>query len=186
MKGCIPFSTNQIKTLLSVLKSNRDKALLVIGITTGLRISELLSLKIEDVFSKGKIHDYIYIKKANTKGKTNGINKKIDPIAKKYLQVYLKSRASLAAERPLWLSQKGQTLDRRSVWRIINTASKSAGLSGKIGTHSMRKTHAKQAFVKSKGSVLHVKEALNHKSIDSTLSYLQSIELENLNMEWEF
>ena len=53
MAGCRPLSEYEIYQVLSVLKNKRNKLLFILGIRTGFRISELLSLTVKDVYKDG-------------------------------------------------------------------------------------------------------------------------------------
>ena len=69
MKGSRPLTRSQVKAVLGITDSIREKALLTLGFATGYRISELLSLTIADVSTNGVIHSYVTVKAGNTKTK---------------------------------------------------------------------------------------------------------------------
>lgn len=69
MKGSRPLTRKQVQAVLRVTESIREKALLTLGFATGYRISELLSLTIADVSTKGVIHSHVSVKASNTKTK---------------------------------------------------------------------------------------------------------------------
>jgi len=86
----------------------RDYCLFVLGINSGLRVSDLLRLNIEDVLSeKGKVMDRIVIKEQKT-GKIK--NFPIGGNAKKAIEEYLEKRASYLLAEPLFISRKGNGL----------------------------------------------------------------------------
>ena len=73
MKGCYPFNHEQIRKMLNYFERKsqyvaRNKAFFLVGITTGFRITELLSIKVKDVFQNDKIVDRVYIARASMKG----------------------------------------------------------------------------------------------------------------------
>lgn len=59
---------NEIELLKMYLKkkSIRDYTLFIIGINSNLRISDILSLKMEDIYTKNKINEYIEIREQKT------------------------------------------------------------------------------------------------------------------------
>ena len=74
MKGCRPLTTQEIISVSEQFTSRyevRNSALFILGISTGGRIAELLSLKIEDVWQGGQpVSDLLYEKNV-VKGKEN-------------------------------------------------------------------------------------------------------------------
>ena len=91
-------------------QSSRDLLLFVIGTNTGLRVSDILSLNVEDVKNK----DFIdIIEKKTGKHKKFPLNEKIKTLLQKYtLKKRLKS--------PLFTSMYNKRLDRTNAYRIVN------------------------------------------------------------------
>jgi len=203
MKGCYPFSPDQVLKILSYFDRKsyyaaRNRALFLLGVTTGLRISESLSLKVKDVFQQGKIVDRVYVaraamkggKKKDKKGKkkktisASGRSVLLNKVAKIALTELLqdfylysngKPRLGTSDNMSLFHSRKGngiQPIDRSHAWRIIKNAAFDCGIHGKIGTHSMRKTFASTMCDFLDGNIGEVQKALGHKKIDSTMQYL--------------
>jgi len=149
----------------------RDYALFVLGINTGLRISDLLNLKWQDVLTeKKKFKDSIYIREEKT-GK-----EKIFPInesAKKALKTLFDSLSDLDYTHPVFLSRQGkyERISRYSAYRVIHNACKAVGVPGKIGTHTLRKTWGYWAW-KNGIPLPIIMEVLNHSSISVTKKYL--------------
>ena len=151
----------RVKQVLK-LKKERDFLLFVMGINCGLRISDLLKLKISDV--KNKTHIEI------TEQKT-GKNKRfpITPVIKSVLSNYIKNKKP---EQWLSASQKGpKAITRIQAYRIIKNASKIAGLDEHIGTHSLRKTFGYHFYQQTKDVAL-LQNILNHSSPNVTLRYI--------------
>ena len=119
-------------------KSIRNYLLFVMGINTGLRISDLLSLKVSDV-SNGKIKDSIYIREKKTgKEKAFQVNESV----KKAIIEYLKSLKTYELEDYLFKSRVGgnKQISRKQAYEIINSSARECGIDGLIGTHTLRKT----------------------------------------------
>lgn len=149
----------------------RDYALFVVGINTGLRISDLLNLKWQDVLTeKKKFKNSIYIREEKT-GK-----EKIFPInesTKKALKRLFDSLSDLDYNHPIFLSRQGkyERISRHSAYRVIHNACKAVGVPGKIGTHTLRKTWGYWAW-KNGVPLPIIMEVLNHSSISVTKRYL--------------
>ena len=75
MQGCRPLTDDEINRVLNALEGTeaaRDRLLFVMGINTGLRISELLSINVCNVWDGRKVRDRVRIQRRNTKGKKAG------------------------------------------------------------------------------------------------------------------
>jgi len=116
-----------------LLKSGyRDYLLFVAGINTGLRISDLLKLKVSDVRDK----EHIVIREQKT-DKTKRFL--INGCFKKAIESYIKN---MSDDSYLFTSRQGENkhIDRTQAYRIINKACATVGIQDSIGTHSFRKT----------------------------------------------
>ena len=155
----------KIEEIKSVLKENgtRDLLLFSMGINIGLRISDLLKLKIADVRNKS----HVEIKEQKT-GKVKrfpifgNLQSMIDDYTKnKPLSNYLfKSRNGI-----------NKPITRVMAYMIINNACKKCGIQDNIGTHTLRKTfgyHHYQQF----HDVAILQYLLNHSSPSITLRYI--------------
>jgi len=185
MKGCRPLSDNEIKQIRQFLLSyksrhrKRNRALFELGLSTGMRISELLSLDKKDVsrIIGGKIEAFeeVYLKKKNTKKKLEGrccsTNKICREAIRKYLQQLL-NKGQYVAEDPLFISQKGGRLQTRQAWNILHEIYDGCGLTGKLGTHSMRKTLARVTYEITDKDIIATQNSLGHRNLSSTASYL--------------
>lgn len=154
-------------------RSLRDYALFVLGINSGLRISDLLSLKVEDVLDPGsrrlKISDRIRMREKKT-GK--GKNFPLNTPARSALSEYLNTRRPATRKEPLFPSRKGNgPLTTRQAHRIISDAAKEVGIRERIGTHTMRKTFCYHAYKKGV-DIGRLQKLLNHSSQTETLRYM--------------
>lgn len=147
---------------LLLSQSYRDFMLFTIGINTGLRISDILSLKVSDV--KGKAH--IIIQEQKT-GKTKRflINTKLKKQINKYI-------AKLDECEYLFQSRKGtnKPLTRIQAYRILNKVAMKCGLE-EIGTHTMRKTFGYWHYKQYKDVAI-LQDIFNHSAPSITLKYI--------------
>lgn len=155
---------NKIKEIKDILlkKSYRNYMIFVIGINTGLRIGDLLKLKVEDV--KDKSH--IIIKEQKTsKNKQFLINENL----RREINQYIKD---MEDHEYLFQSRIGnnKALSRFQAYRILSAAGKKAGLE-RIACHSTRKTFGFFHYKKYKDVAL-LQKLFNHSSPAITLDYI--------------
>lgn len=151
----------------------RDYCLFVLGINSGLRISDLLSLTIGDVAKKTQSGfeavDRIELREKKTnKSKDFPLSSHAKFALEEYLQ---KDRSDASLSEPLFLSKKGGTISRVQAWNVLNEAGKAVGVKGRIGTHTMRKTFGYWAY-RSGVDVSVIQQLLNHSSPGVTLRYI--------------
>jgi site-specific recombinase XerD len=161
----------KIEAMKKILRASslRNEVLFVLGINTGLRISDILSLTIGDVLLD-KNSSHIEVREKKTKKKrTIALNKKV----RRLIQRYLESERPTAKENePLFPSQKGgKSISRQHAHYILNQAAKSIGIPERIGTHSLRKTFGYFAY-KQGIDLAMIQKLLNHSSQSETLRYI--------------
>ncbi|WP_110955466.1 site-specific integrase [Anaerosinus massiliensis] len=155
----------KIVEIKAYLRKNnlRDFLLFVLGINSGLRISDLLCLKIEDVMNK----DRIILKEKKT-GKTKDFP--ISKNCKNAINDYLLQ--SMRKSGWLFVSRRGNNpISRIQAYRIINRAARQVGITEAIGTHTLRKTFGYWAY-KTGTDVTRIQKLLNHSSPEITLAYI--------------
>jgi integrase len=153
---------SELTLILDNMTSLRDKCLFILGVKTGFRISELLSLTLNDVWDGVKCHDHITVHRRNMKGKRQSRTIPLHPLAKQALQSYLKTG----------VVGKLFPMTRQHAWRVIKEASRKAHLSGTVSTHSMRKTFGMNVYLRTEKNVVAAQKALGHASLASTTHYL--------------
>ena len=165
---------NQMIQFLELKGNKRDVLLLKFGLNTGLRINDILRLKVKHLFdSNGNLNEYLdlfeskTIKRRNRKLKQIKLNSIIRPELISYVQYY-----ELESEDWIFFSLREplNPLDRVRAWSIFKKAATSAGVA-KFGTHSMRKTLAYNVYSETKDLAL-VMRLLNHNDPDHTLRYI--------------
>jgi len=143
-------------------RSFRDYFLFVFGINSGLRISDILPLRVMDV----KYTTHLKIKEKKTKNIRKTI---ITHVLKNEIEKYT---YRMADSDYLFPSQKGnKPISRVQAWQIINTASKACGVEGSIGTHTLRKTFGYHFYQQSK-DVAMLQYIFGHSSPSITLRYI--------------
>ena len=179
MRGSRPLEDREVTDCLGALGHStfpaRNRALFVLGVRAGFRISEILSLKVEDVYQAGRMVDRVTVARKNMKKKQRGRTVILHQEAKILIEVWVKELEGLGhTDGPLFRSREGSSrpITRGTAHRILVAAYKSAGVTGKLGTHAMRKTFAKRVYEKLGHDLIRTQRALDHSDIKSTMSYL--------------
>lgn len=147
--------------------SKRNQLIFVFGINTGLRVSDILGLNIEDVKNKS----YVEIREKKTgKYKRFPLNNKLKTLIREYLKVREK-QYSISEDEPLFLGKKHCRLNRSQVYRFLNEACKELGININCGTHTMRKAFG-YFFYKKFNDIALLQKILNHSSPSITLRYI--------------
>lgn len=142
-------------------KSERDYILFLLGINTGLRISDILLLKKEDL-----LKSHLDIKETKT---TKRKRVKIPGYIKKEIIAYAKQLKD--GEYVIKSRQGGnRSIDRSTAYRILREAAEHVGLT-EIGTHTLRKTFGYHFYQQTK-DVAMLQELFNHSSPSITLRYI--------------
>ena len=126
----------------------------LIGVNSGLRISDILRLKVRDVKEK----DYISLREKKTKKQRIF---PITPMLKKELKKYYENKQE---DEFLIKSQKGynNAISRVRAYKILSEAGKVLGLYN-LGTHTLRKTFGYQFYMQYK-DVVTLQKIFNHSS----------------------
>jgi len=148
----------------------RDWCLFVLGINSGLRISDLLRLNIGDVMDeRGRLNIRITLREKKT-GKSK--NFPISDTASKAIKNYLEERRNLTFEQPLFPSRKGnEAIKRNQAYKILSQAAHAVGIKDNIGTHSMRKTFGYHTYKKGIDISI-LQKIFNHSAPSITLRYI--------------
>jgi integrase len=155
----------EIKKMKSCLLnfSYRDYLVFLLGINTGLRISDLLNLKVADVKNKNQI---IIREKKTGKEKKFTLNDAVREEIGKFIE-------SKSGDEFVFQSRRNRAnpLDRVRTYLMLNKAAEEAGLKIRIGTHTLRKTFGYHLYQKTKDVAL-LQYLFNHKSPSVTLRYI--------------
>jgi len=195
MKGCRPLTDEEIELIAASfggMYAARDKALFLLGIYSGFRVSELLSLRLGDVVQGDQILDRITVQRRHMKNKTCGRTVLLKPLTKESLSTWideLKAEGHTGPDTFLFRSRKGgnSPITRVQAYRLLKEAYATNEMMGKLGTHSMRKTFANKVYSHFKRELAEGKpvdlfrmtsKALGHRNINSTDQYLSFLEEE--------
>lgn len=182
MKGTRPLDNEEIKLVSASFDGNplehRNRGLFMLGVSTGGRISELLSLQIGDVYQNGKpVTDLLFdrsIVKGGEVSRAVPVNSDGRAAIENLISWHGEHYKTIAPTRPLFPSRNGRgkkRMTRRAAHNVLKSAFIAAALNGHLATHSLRKSFAQRLYEQT-GDVFVVQEMLGHKSIATTQKYL--------------
>ncbi len=161
-----PEATDEDAMALDPIKV-RDRAILELLYATGARVSEVVSLDVDDLVDQTMVRLF---------GK--GSKERIVPVgsyAQRAVEAYLVRvrpvLAKLGKGTPaVFLNQRGSRLSRQSVWQIISDAAANAKLSTEVSPHTLRHSFATH-LLEGGADVRVVQELLGHSSVATTQIY---------------
>ena len=148
----------------------RDRALLETLYATGARASEVVGLRL----------DQVYLDPGFCRCLGKGGKQRIVPLGRPAVQAigeYIdRQRPRLACrsgdDRHLFLSRGGKPLTREMLWRLVQKYARRAGITGKIGPHTLRHSFATH-LLEGGADLRAVQELLGHANIRTTQHYTQ-------------
>lgn len=149
----------------------RDKAILEILFSTGMRVSELAALNIDDLnFERGEIAVLGKGKKLRVVFLSESAIASADQYIKN--RGYIKENDGNLAEKkdPVFLSNRGKRLTVRSIERLVKKYSTKVGLAKKVSPHTLRHSFATDLLIGG-ADVRSVQSLLGHSSITTTQVY---------------
>lgn len=147
--------------------SLRNQLIWAFGTNTGLRISDILGLNVDDVRNKQYVE---IVEKKTKKYKRFPLNDKLKNLIRKYLVIRDKMY-SLTDDEPLFIGKKHCRLHRSQVYRFINEVCRNLGITVNVGTHTMRKTFGYHHY-KQNNDVALLQKIFNHSSPSITMRYI--------------
>lgn len=170
-------STEEYNTLLAQITNSRDKAIIMVLLQVGLRLSELSGLKVSDVQLPGRITKdpdnvgLVRIKRKGAKKEHQPLNWK----ACEALKNWLKDRQSILRRSEndtdaLFLNKYGEKITNRSIQRMIGKYLERAGIEY-ASVHTLRHTAATHYAAKG-GDIKSIQDMLGHASLETTQIYV--------------
>ena len=148
------------------LKGIRDRAMLELLYATGIRVSELIGLSVDDLNLDASVL------RCRARDKDRIIP--LYPAAVKALSVYINQVRPQLVERPdqtvLFVNMNGEPMSRQGFWKLVKLYQERAGITKEITPHTLR--HSFAAHLLENGADLRsIQEMLGHADISSTQIY---------------
>ena len=171
----VAITRDEVELLYSSMPTGKlydlqKKTMIILLFETGMRISELLSLKIGSI--KRDFGDYIL----EFEQKGGVIHRVIlNELALSYLGKFLEEitavDADVAEDRILFQTKSGRNINRKNFARLLNTLAKKAGLSSEIHPHTARVSFIRQKH-KENMDIYSIRKKVGHSSVRTTERYL--------------
>ncbi|MBM3721320.1 MAG: site-specific tyrosine recombinase XerD [Actinobacteria bacterium] len=150
----------------------RDRAILELLYATGARVSEVISLNVDDVRRVESSNGEITTIRLFGKGRKERMVP-MGSFARKAVEDYLvRLRLSLlkGSQKALFLNHRGGRISRQSAWNIVLEAAERSGLSGRVSPHALRHSFATH-LLDGGADIRVVQELLGHASVSTTQIY---------------
>jgi integrase/recombinase XerD len=151
----------EVSTVIKSITNIKHRTMIMAGYAAGLRVSEIVSLKITDIDSKRMM---IHLKAA--KGKKD----RMVPLSKKLLETLREYYAEYKPKVFLFEGQYGEAYSIRSAQSILQEAKQKAGIRKKGGIHMLRHSYATH-LMEAGTDIRIIQELLGHNSITTTMRY---------------
>jgi|TARA_B100002003_G_C14034353_1_gene498511 site-specific recombinase XerD len=152
-------SKEEIEQLILATKNINHRLIIQIGYSAGLRISEIINLKWEDIdFNRNLIH----IKRA--KGKKDRIVM-LSQKVREALQTLSQNKSGY-----VFITNRGSKYTQRTIQKIIEKAAKNAQIKKKITPHTLRHSFATH-LLEQGTDIRYIRDLLGHSDISTTLIY---------------
>lgn len=155
-------NAKDIKKLFSVTTNLKHQVMLKLCYGMGLRVSELVNLKITDIDSKNL---QVFIEGA--KGKKDRYANLPESILEQLREYFKEYRP----QKYLFEGQYGDQYSKRSAQQVFKGALKKAGINKEVGIHGLRHSFATH-LLENGTDVRFIQELLGHKDINTTLRYI--------------
>lgn len=150
------------------LKGIRDKAMLEFAYATGMKVTEIISLDIDDVNIEG---GYV-----SCKGRDRSRNIPLGSLSLKALKEYIENSRNILIKdekvRALFVNTNGQRLTRQGFWKIVKYYKEQAHISKEITPHVLRHSFATH-LLQNGADLKAIQTMLGHSDISSTQVYMQ-------------
>ncbi len=163
-------SRTKIRQMYHYLNGRDPKygVLFKFGLNTGLRISDILPLKVKDIYNEnGDFRDYLILDEQKT-SKEKKI--KLNTAIRKTLNAYIEQQ-QMKDDDYLFPSRKGGHIGRVQAYRVLKEGAEALGIEN-FGTHSLRKTWGYWTYKISKYNIGLIMDTFNHSSQSITLRYI--------------
>lgn len=160
-------------------KEHRDKAMLELLYATGIRVTELINLKLTDV---NMDMDYICVSVSEYKERTVPFGKNAKAALKKYIDEARDELLKGKTSEMLFTNCQGGKMSRQGFWKLLKGYGDKAGITKELTPHTLRHSFAEH-LVSNGADLRAVQEMLGHADISSTQIYAK-INADRLRAEY--
>ena len=196
-----PFNVEEVKSIINVFDKRikeatndnqkqiacRNKMLFLIGINVGLRASDLMQLRWSYFYKNNMTFKESYTLQPKKTKKTGKFVKIFfNQTVKKAIENYVNEYPVENLDDYLFKSRKGDNpITERGLWKIIVDVAADAGVDKNVGSHSLRKTWARNIYDNAEdkgGALVMLQECLRHSDSLTTLRYIAIMDEEKKDM----
>ena len=150
------------------LKGTRDKAMLEFAYATGMRVTEIISLNVEDI----NLEEGYVVCKNGARERTIPLGKMCQKALQEYLQDARNAMIKSDDEKALFVNVNGKRLTRQGFWKIIKYYKEQAHIDKDITPHVLRHSFATH-LLQNGADLKAIQAMLGHSDISSTQVYMQ-------------
>ena len=150
------------------LKGTRDKAMLEVAYATGMRVTEIISLNVEDV----DIEQSVVVCRSGNKQRIIPLGKMSLNALKEYIDSSRNILVKTDRENALFVNLNGRRLTRQGFWKIIKYYQEQAHITKAITPHTLRHSFATH-LLQNGADLKSIQTMLGHSDISSTQVYMQ-------------
>jgi site-specific recombinase XerD len=164
----VVLSPEEVGRMLAATTNAKHKAALSLAYATGLRASEVVSLKISDIDS-----DRMVIRVEQGKGKKDRyvmLSSNLLGLLREWWRVARKTGRMFPGQPWLFPGYSGQPMSTRQLHRVVREAAARAGVTKRVGVHTLRHSFATH-LLENKTDIRVIQVLLGHKKLDTTALY---------------
>lgn len=169
------FTENHIRAMLDACDTSttlgyRDHVIILVLLETGIRISELCGLRVQDIHD-----DYIRVVGKGNKEREVGISPGVAKYLWKYVYHYRKAHNE--AEHRVFINRYGEPLTPNGVDQALDDIKGRSGIAGvRVSAHTFRHTFACM-YLEQGGEIYKLSKLMGHSSVDVTEEYLKNFNI---------
>ncbi|KDP13447.1 site-specific tyrosine recombinase XerD [Staphylococcus chromogenes] len=165
-------SIDEIDLLLTtpeISKNNgyRDRTMLELLYATGIRVSELINIEVEDV---NLLMGFVKVFGKGNKERIIPLGETVIELLKTYIENVRPQLLKKQVTHTLFLNMQGKPLTRQGIWKIIKQTGAKAGIQKRLTPHTLRHSFATH-LLENGADLRAVQEMLGHSDISTTQLY---------------
>lgn len=168
----------QVKELLKFCQDDKERLIISLAVTTGIRCNEMCNIRVQDIVNKNGINCLYILGKARQGMRTDYVVISDDILSqiKQYIKAHNVTEYLFTSNSN---NSKGQALSTRSMRDIVNKIYERAGIkNSNLVFHSLRHSFC-NINLKNGNDITEISKAMRHRNITTTMRYVKDIEAEN-------